>query len=259
MRALRRFNVRDAGLATTRKEHFEMLELNRDTLEFLTPYAPDGLPEIAGGWEQKEFTVTGRVFRLIRPANPDALLDDPEVLKLNIADDYMPYWGYLWPTSLDMAKFILAAKLAPGLPTLEVGAGIGLAGLAGLAAGLDVIFTDYDRTSVRLALSNAVLNGFPTARGAFLDWRDAPDLQFPLILGCDVIYEKANHEPILNVLDHMLAPDGECWLADPGRHQADAFLELAKSRSYHLERRQVVREPFPTRPAGMTDIWIVTK
>jgi len=236
-----------------------MLNAEHETLEFLAPFAVNGLPEISGGWEQKEFTVSDHVFRLIRPANPDALLDDPEVVKANVDDNYMPYWGYLWPTSLDMAKAILAAKLPSGLPTLEVGAGIGLAGLAGLVAGLDVIFTDYDRTSVRLALSNAVLNGFPTARGAFLDWRDAPDVQFPLILGCDVIYEKANHAPILNVLDHMLDPDGECWLADPGRHTIDQFLALAKSRAFQVERRQVEREPFPTRPAGMTDIWVVRK
>lgn len=236
-----------------------MLDLNRHTLEFLTPYAPEALPDISGGWEEKEFTVLERVFRLIRPANPDALLDDPEVLKANVADNYMPYWGYLWPTSLDMAKAILTANLPAALPTLEVGAGIGLAGLAGLVAGLDVVFTDYDRTSVRLALSNAVLNGFPNAKGAFLDWRQAPDIEFPLILGCDVIYEKANHEPILNVIQHMLAPDGECWLADPGRHTVETFLALAKSRGYKIGRRQVVREPFPTRPDGMTDIWIVTK
>jgi predicted nicotinamide N-methyase len=236
-----------------------MLELNCDTLEFLTPYAPNALPEISGGWEEKKITVQDRVFRLIRPANPDALLEDPEVLKANLADNYMPYWGYLWPTSLDMAKAIITANLPANLPTLEIGAGIGLAGLAGLVAGLEVVFTDYDRTSVRLALSNAVLNGFPTARGAFLDWRQAPDIQFPLIFGCDVVYEKATHEPILNVLDHMLAPQGECWLADPGRHTIDIFLALAKSRGYKIERRQVVREPFPTRPAGMTDIWVITR
>ena len=228
-------------------------------LEFLTPFAPDELPEIAGGWEQKEVVVSGRTFRLIRPANPDALLDDPEVLKANVADNYMPYWGYLWPAALEMSKAILAAGLPAGTPTLEVGAGIGLAGLAGLAAGLNVDFTDYDRTSVRLALSNAELNGFTQARGAFLDWRQAPDIQFPLILGCEVIYEKANHAPILNVLDHMLQPDGACWLADPGRHTVDQFLELAKSRGFAIEQRQIQREPFPTRPDGVTDIWIVRK
>lgn len=236
-----------------------MQDKTGETLEFLTPYAADDLPEISGGWEQKDFTVSEHVFRLIRPANPDALLDDPEVIKANVADNYMPYWGYLWPTSLDMAKAILAAKLPAGLPTLEVGAGIGLAGLAGLVAGLNVVFTDYDRMSVRLALSNAVLNGYHEARGAFLDWRQAPDIEFPLIFGCDVVYEKANHEPILNVLDHMLSADGECWLADPGRHTIDAFVALAKSRKFNVERRQVVREPFPTRPAGMTDIWVLKK
>lgn len=236
-----------------------MVDIAQGALEYLTPYPINGLPEIAGGWEQKDVTIADRTFRLIRPADPDALLDDPEVLKANVADNYMPYWGYLWPAALEMAKAILSAGFPEGTRTLEVGAGIGLAGLAGLAAGLDVVFTDYDRTSVRLALSNAVLNGFSEAQGAFLDWRHAPDVQFPLILGCEVIYEKANHDPILNVLDHMLEPDGACWLADPGRHTVDQFLSLAKSRGYRYEQRQVERENFRGRPSGTTDIWIVRK
>ena len=57
------------------------------------------------------------------------------------------------------------------------------------------------------ALTNAVLNGFPDAQGIYLDWHHPPDSQFPLILGCEVIYEQGNHGPILDVLDHMLAYD----------------------------------------------------
>ena len=230
----------------------------RAELEYLEPFSPDCLPDLAGGWEHKDLTVSGQKFRLIRPAQPDALLDTPETLAAHAADGYMPYWGYLWPTAFDMVSALLAADLPDGWPTLELGAGIGFAGLGGLARGLDVVFSDYDRTSVRLALTNAVLNGFPDAQGIFLDWRDPPDSQFPLILGCDVIYERTNHGPILDVLDQMLAADGECWLADPGRHQSDEFVALAKSRGYNVGCRHEPRQPFATRPDGITDIWVLS-
>ncbi|HVV99050.1 MAG TPA: hypothetical protein VHB77_01850, partial [Planctomycetaceae bacterium] len=133
--------------------------------EDLLPFAPDGLPEIAGGWAEREFELADRTFRLTLPAAPDALLDSPDVLAAHERDGYMPYWGYLWPTSLDMGTAVLREKWKPGLPTLEIGSGIGLVGLAGLAAGLQLVFSDYDPQSVRLALFNAAQNGFSQARG----------------------------------------------------------------------------------------------
>ena len=39
--------------------------------------------------------VGGRTVRMLRPAEPDRLLRDPEVLQRNRRDDYMPYWAYL--------------------------------------------------------------------------------------------------------------------------------------------------------------------
>ncbi len=231
----------------------------RPELEYLEPYPADELPDLAGGWEQRELTAGGHKFRVIRPAQPDALLDTPETLAAHESHGYMPYWGYVWPTAFDMVTALLATDLPKGLPTLEIGAGVGLAGLGALVCGLNVVFSDYDRTSVRIALTNATLNGFPEAQGVYLDWRRPPDTQFPLILGCDVIYEKTNHSLILDVLDHMLAADGQCWLADPGRHTADEFVALAKTRGYELERRIEPRQPFATRPDGTTDIWILRK
>lgn len=235
----------------------------RDELEYLQPFAPDELPELAGGWEQKELTAGGHKFRIIRPAAPDALLDTPETLAAHESYGYMPYWGYLWPAAFDMCTALAAANFPKGLSTLEIGAGIGLAGLGALAQGLDVVFSDYDRTSVRLAITNAVLNGFPDARGVYLDWNHPPDRQFPLVLGCEVIYEQGNHGPILDVLDRMLAPDGECWLADPRRHTADKFVSLASARGWNLTCQSRRHEPYDTSARlttdMTTDIWILRK
>lgn len=229
------------------------------SLEYLTPFAAGELPTIPGGWGERDYTVCDRTFRLTAPAIPDQLLDDPAVIERHNADGYMPYWGYLWPTALEMAQALLTEKLPAGLPVLEIGAGLGLAGIAGLAAGLDVLISDYDRVSVQIALGNAHRNGFPDARGIFLDWREPPALKFPLILGCDVIYERRNHAPILSLCDAMLEPDGVCWLADAGRHQAPEFVALAKERGFKVELRQIPRLPFPTRPAGVTDLYLVRR
>ena len=215
------------------------------------------LPTIAGGWTTRSYDVAGRSLTLTLPARPDALLDDPQVLEAHAKDGYMPYWGYLWPTSLETAAAVLREPWPVGTTCLELGAGIGLSGLAGLAAGLAVTFSDYDEQSVRLALFNGYQNGFSNARGVLLDWREPGSEQFRLIVGCDVIYESRNHAPVLDVLDAMLARDGVCWIADPGRHQADAFGQMARSRGFSCELRTLQREPFPSRPEGVTHLWVL--
>ncbi len=225
------------------------------------------LPRIPGGWTRRDFVLAGRTLHVTLPASPDSFLDDPEVLAANRRDDYMPYWSYLWPTSLETAVAVLThdwSKTGPGSPSygmeaLEIGAGIALTGQAALARGFSVTFSDYDRQAIDLALFNARENHLDgRAEGLLLDWRQPIDRQFPVIFGCDVIYEKQNHRPILGLLEKMLAKEGECWITDPGRHQADAFLQLLAVSPFRFEHHTLIREPYPGRPAGTTNLWVLT-
>ena len=206
-----------------------------DTLELRTPSVrlaetPAGLPDVPGGWTQKEWTIEGHVFQLILPAAPDDFLDDAEVHAAFERDEYMPYWAYLWPASLKMVATILRTNWVPGTEVLELGAGIGLVGLAGLARGLKVTFSDYEPKAVDLALFNARRAGYSTASGLVLDWRQIPDRRFPLLWGCELLYEDRNHEPLLDLTRKMLCPGGTAWFVDGGRAKAERFCRLAKER-----------------------------
>jgi len=218
----------------------------------------DTLPPIPGGWTTRDFLLAGRSLRLMLPASPDAFLDDPAVLEANRRNDYMPYWSYLWPTSLETAVAVLEQDWPRGTEALEIGAGTALAGFAALAKGLRVTFSDYDLQAVKLALFNARQNGLEeNAEGLILDWRQPIDRRFSVILGCDVIYERQNHRPILGLLEKMLAREGEAWISDPGRHQASAFLDLVEQSPFFTKHRTLSREPYPGRPPGTTDLWIL--
>ena len=285
------------------------------------------LPTIPGGWTKRDFVLAGQTLRVTLPASPDAFLDDPDVLAANRRDDYMPYWSYLWPTSLETAVAVLTHDwsrtslpvrkggpggvgstanqsptlvcnespssnkptasrdacltppdpplgregkagqdpVGPGSPScdkieaLEIGAGIALTGLAALSRGLRVTFSDYDRRAIDLALFNARENRLDrNAAGLLLDWRHPIDRQFPVIFGCDVIYETQNHYPILGLLETMLARDGQCWISDPGRYHADAFLALLADSPFSARHQTLVREPYPGRPDGTTNLWVLT-
>ena len=186
--------------------------------------------------------IGGREIRIVRPADPDRLLDDPAVLDWNRRDDYMPYWAYLWPGAYLLADVLMREPWPdprPGTATgsshfdaLEIGCGLGLAGLAALARGRTVLFTDYDQAPLEFVARSAAENGFDAARFAArrLDWRALPDERFPVILGADVIYEAPLVPLVANLLAKLLEPDGVGLIATPYRVAAEAFPDAVTAR-----------------------------
>jgi predicted nicotinamide N-methyase len=174
--------------------------------------------------------IGGQSVRLVRPGDPDLLLDDPDVIDWNRRDDYMPYWAYLWPASYLLAEVVMAEPwpVGPGgapIEVLEIGCGLGLAGLVALGRGLRVQFSDYDRAPLEFVARSVAENGLDETRytTTILDWRDLPDERFPVILGSDVIYEPRLVPLVANVLATMLAPDGIALIASPYRIAARGF------------------------------------
>ena len=207
------------------------------------------LPTIPGGWETRQVSVGRREFLLTLPANPDAFLDEPAVHAAHDRTGYMPYWPYLWPAALAMAQLIHDASWPSETPVLEIGAGIGLVGLAALSRGDRVTFNDYDPLAVDIALHNARQNGYE-ARGTCFDWNDPPAERFPVILGCDVVYDVANHGLLLNLVDRMLTADGVAWFGDPIRQNAQKFMAAASGRGFAVDVIDNSRQQRPIRAPG---------
>ena len=212
-------------------------------IDWITPV--DRLPTVPGGWLFEAHGIADRTVQLTRPRNPDAFLEDPEILAANQHDDSMPYWTDLWPSSLMMAEFVNAHVFpGPSRTVLELGCGIGLVGLALLCRGTHVVFSDSDSTAVQLALWNAGQNGFDQQvrfRGCLIDWFRPPKMRFDTMIANDVLYEARLHEPLLSTAASMLDAEGRFWIGDPGRHVALDFLELAEDSGWEFR----VHEPGP--------------
>ena len=185
--------------------------------------------------------------KVVRPAEPDRLLDDPVVRDWNQSDDYMPYWAYLWPGARLLAE-VVAREPWPGCGpgqeppcALEIGCGVGLAGLMALERGLRVHFTDYDLAPLRFVERSIRENGFdPTlCTTGLLDWREPPDLSFPIILGSDVLYERRLVPLVANLLAVMLEPGGQGLIACPGRTSAESFPDAVRSRGLSCQAEPV--------------------
>ncbi len=180
-------------------------------------------------------SICNRSVVLELPADPDQLLQDAvdaEAAGIRHAD---AYWGLLWDAAPKTAELILSREWPPGLRALELGCGTGLAGIAGLMVGMQMTFSDLVPSAVQLAQHNAALNGFLDADGLVLDWRDPLENRFDLLLASDVLYERANHQPLLQTLGVMLTDNGTVWIGDAGRANSPLFIKSARVAGWQVE------------------------
>lgn len=197
--------------------------------------------------------VAGTTLDVLRPRDPEALVSDEAFGR----DEFLPYWASLWPSAP-----VLAARLAErgmrGRRILELGCGLGVTGLALAALGAEVTATDWATDALELLARNAGRNGVELEVRR-LDWFAASDGPlfadsgppppcggWPLVVAADVLYEARIREPLLGTLARVVAPDGEAWVADPGRKPAAAFWALAQGAGWD------VTELAPDGDAGVT-------
>lgn len=208
------------------------------------PATPD---DALGELVREAVVIDGHRFLIDRPADPDRLLDHPATRAAFARDEYMPYWCDLWPAARMLAKAILRHDWPPGLQALELGCGLGLPGVAAMKKGMHVTFSDYDATALRFAADNARINGCTQFELLPFDWRSPPDRRFPLVLASDLIYEARNVEPVVAVLEKLLAPDGECWLTDQDRKPAELLRRQLQDAGFRFEM-EALRAGQPASP-----------
>ena len=174
--------------------------------------------EALGPTVREQIFVDDQTFLIDRPGESDRLLEHPLVRAVFAAHEFLPYWADVWPAARMLAKVIVRETWPPGLEALEIGCGLGLPGIAALAKGLRVVFSDCDATALRFAADNARLNGYDNFTTLPMDWRYPPTaVQYPLLLASDLIYELRNVPPLVALIKQLLRPDGECLLTDQDR------------------------------------------
>lgn len=181
-------------------------------------------------------TLNGRTIQLLKPASIDRFVDPDDVMK------NFPLWSKLWEASWILASHLHNLPPDPQKTMLEIGCGLGLAGIAAAMAGHHITMTELNADALNFAKANAITNGCDNIAIERLDW-NAPHLEgrFDYIVGSETIYRNEDIDGLKALFDRYLAPEGTVILAEGVRRTGVVFWERMQM-SYDIQaKRQVVR------------------
>jgi 2-polyprenyl-3-methyl-5-hydroxy-6-metoxy-1,4-benzoquinol methylase len=114
-----------------------------------------------------------------------------------------------------------------------------------LRAGADLLVTDYSVEALALCALNALDQAGEEPTTLRVNWREpgralhaVAGEGYAVILAADVLYERRDVEPLLALVEQIVAPGGELWLAEPGRPPAARFLESMVAGGWSDERER---------------------
>ena len=192
-----------------------------------------------------------------RPVDYDRLIDDAAA----DPEQNLPYWAELWPSGVALAgKITCDPRIVRGRRVLELGCGLGVTAVAALKAGADLLVTDYSPEALTLCALNALDQAGVVPRSLRVNWRDLSSPlhageAFPIVLAADVLYERRDVEPLLALVDRVVATGGKLWLAEPGRPAAAQFLESILAGGWTQESEQCAGRGSWSQSTGCGGTW----
>ena len=189
----------------------------------------------------ENYQIGARSFSFTRVVDPDVVLDEVVAAedrrekltgKRHSNDElHLPYWAELWDSAIGIAHFLVASTSGSGQTALDLGCGMGFAGMAAAAVGYEVLAGDLEADALLFARLNI---GCATRR---LNWQsDMLGRRFDLIIGADVLYDKTQWpflEPFWRI--HLKA-GGFVLLGEPGRQTGEMFVEWIGGRGWFMRR-----------------------
>ena len=161
--------------------------------------------------------------------------------------DALPLWAKIWPASLPLAMYMRGVVPGSGERVLEIGAGLGLAGLFAAKRGFSVVLSDIVPEALLFARINALRNGLGdtvVVQPVNFIHDDHPE-RYHRIIASEVLYRELFFDPLLSFLRTHLEPTATAEVllsANAGRRAIKFF---ASAKDYFQISRSCVPSPVP--------------
>jgi predicted nicotinamide N-methyase len=198
-----------------------------------------------------------------RTADPNRVLDDAcaeEDLRERQTGvrlenpPHLPYWAELWESSRALATALTRFDILPKprdarpwhpLNVLDLGCGMGLAGTVAAALGHRVTLADFEPPALLFARLNSLPFNATTRR---VNWQtDRLNQKFDVILGADILYERAQWPFLHEFWLAHLAEGGSILLTEPHRPSGDLFIPWIQQKGWTLRQQAAQSHPHPIR------------
>ncbi len=173
-------------------------------------------------------TVQEHRLNILRMSDLEQILDGKNPLKDVAA---FPFWVKIWEASLVLADLLLGLPHKEQTTLLELGAGLGVPGLAAAKAGVKASLSDYEEHILDFQRVNAAASAIDDVSFILLDWKNPPeDLpKFDVLAGAEILFREEFFQPLLQVMRRALKPGGVVYLAHDVRRQSlHPFLQMAE-------------------------------
>ena len=162
--------------------------------------------------------------RTIRVGDLSLLMSVP-IAQQEAPGPRISFWFQITSASLALARFLYRWGELDRKRVLELGAGLGLAGVTASKLGAIVTFSDYVEDALRFTRRNAAQNRLAHVRFCKLDWERPAKLErYDLIIGSEILYDYFFHDCLKQLVLTTLAPGGTIVFADRRRLVVDRFL-----------------------------------
>lgn len=183
--------------------------------------------------EETEFSVQNKTLKLFVPVKIDRFINPDDLFK------GFPLWSKIWEATAVLANRLALIKPDSEKRFLEIGAGMGVAGLFASTLGHQVTITEYNQDALNFAWANAMINGSKNPDIRELDWT-APTLegQFDYIIGSEVVFKEEDFMCLFLLFQKYLKPGGKIILAEGMRKTSLKFVEQMNSH-YRLALKKI--------------------